>query len=127
MSTPAPTSAIHFLNMGALLRSQPETPPSNSIGDRAVPKPNKTAKRKLSIGAPKDREYKRNIANGGHTINPLLKPSEKAPTSNLTPNLFKPEFLCPTGSQSRGVALLFKRTAIPMTIVTMPKTKEEYC
>lgn len=100
MSIPAPTMDIHFLNKGALLRSQPVTPPNNSIGERAVPKPNKTAKTKLSIGAAKGIEYKRSIANGGHTINPLLKPSEKARTSNLPPIFFKPKFLLLSGLQS---------------------------
>src|SRR3972149_303490 len=93
MSIPAPTMDIHFLNKGALLRSQPVTPPNSSIGDRAVPKPNKTAKTKLSIGAAKGTEYKRsNATKYGHTTSPLLKPSEKACTSNLLPLFLTPSF-----------------------------------
>jgi len=51
-----PAMESHFLNKGALLRSQPVTPPSNNIGDKDVPKPNKIATTKLSVEAPKDTE-----------------------------------------------------------------------
>ena len=82
-SVPPPSIEIHFLNKGALLSSQPVTPPKSIMGDNAVPKPNKTATTKLSMGAAKGMVYKRSIATKyGHTINPLLSPSEKARTSN---------------------------------------------
>ena len=99
-SIPPPAIESHFLNKGALLRSQPVTPPNNSIGDKEVPKPNKTATAKLSIGAPKGTEYKRRAANGGHTINPLLKPSDKARKSNLPQSFWEPKFLAQSGLQS---------------------------
>src|SRR5665647_2046227 len=50
ISIAAPAIETHFLNKGALLSSQPVTPPSKSIGERAVPKPNKTAKPTLPSG-----------------------------------------------------------------------------
>src|SRR4030042_3362833 len=101
MSVPAPPMDIHFLNKGAVLRSQPVTPPNSSIGERAVPKPNKTAKKKLSIGAAKGTEYKRsNATKYGHTTRHLMKPSEKACTSNLLPLFFNPKFLLHSGLQS---------------------------
>ena len=99
-SIPPPIIDSHFLNKGALLRSQPVTPPNNSIGDKEVPKPNKTATAKLSIGAPKGREYKRRVANGGHTIKPLLNPSDKARKSNLPQSFWEPKFLAQSGLQS---------------------------
>jgi hypothetical protein len=43
MSIAAPNAEIHFRNKGALLRSQPVAPPNKSRGDKAVPRPNKTA------------------------------------------------------------------------------------
>ena len=127
ISIKAPVKAIHFLNKGALLRSQPETPPSSSMGEMVVPKPNSTAKRKLSIGLPKGIEYKRSIANGGQIINPRLKPSEKAPASNLPERLFVFIVVFPAGGQLHVVARLFIKTTVPISIVTIPKTKEEYC
>ncbi len=99
-SIPPPAIESHFLNKGALLRSQPVTPPNNSIGDKEVPKPNKTATAKLSIGAPKGTEYKRRAINGGQTINPLLKPSDKTRKSNLPQSFWEPKFLAQSGLQS---------------------------
>jgi hypothetical protein len=84
MSVPLPIIEIHFLNKGALLRSHPVSPPNRIIGDIAVPKPNKTATAKLSIGLESCSEYRRSMAiRYGHMINPLLKPKEKARKSNL--------------------------------------------
>lgn len=96
MRIPAPTKDIHFLNNGALLRSQPVTPPNKSNGEKAVPKPNKTADAKPSIGAPKGIEYKRSIKSGGQTISPLLKPREKARKSNLPLDFFEPKSPLPS-------------------------------
>lgn len=56
INTPPPTRETHFLNRGALFRSQPMTPPNTSIGEIAVPSPNKTATAKLSLGEAKDTE-----------------------------------------------------------------------
>ena len=56
ISIPAPPIEIHFRNNGALLRSQPVAPPSSSIGDKAVPKPNRTAKPTLPNGVEKGNE-----------------------------------------------------------------------
>jgi hypothetical protein len=56
ISIPAPPIEIHFRNRGALLRSQPVAPPNSSIGDKAVPKPNKTAKLTLPMGVEKGKE-----------------------------------------------------------------------
>jgi hypothetical protein len=109
MRIKAPAKAIHFLNKGALFRSQPETPPNNSMGDMAVPKPNRTAKRKLSIGVPNGIEYKRRKTNGGQRISPRLKPSEKAPKSNLDRKpLFELRGVPPATGQSWFFALLFR-------------------
>ena len=124
-SIPPPAMESHFLNRGALLRSQPVTPPSRSMGDNVVPKPNKSATKKLSTGAPKGTEYKRSSARGGHTIKPLLRPSEKARKSNL-PVFFAGRVSLFSGVQARGF-WLFRRIVTPMTMVTKPKTYEEYC
>ena len=78
----APPRVIHFLNKGAFLRSQPVIPPSNNIGDKAVPKPKRIATAKVSTGAAKGNEYNISSRSGGHTTKPLLKPNEKARTSN---------------------------------------------
>ena len=120
-STPPPAMESHLLNKGALLKSQPVTPPNNSIGDNEVPKPNKTATAKLSIGAPKGTEYKRRAANGGHTIKPLLKPSDKARKSNLPQIFWEPRFLAHSGLQSGEADLLFQSMVMPIIIVTMLK------
>jgi hypothetical protein len=56
MSTPAPPIEIHIRSNGALLRSQPVTPPSRSIGDKEVPKPNKNANPTLPSGVEKGKE-----------------------------------------------------------------------
>jgi hypothetical protein len=126
ISIPAPPIEIHFRNKGALLRSQPVAPPSSSIGDRAVPKPNKTAKLTLPTGVEKGNEYIKSAINGGHRISPLLKPSEKARKSN--PNL--PVFPCATevllfGRLHSHGDLNFRRMLAPIIIVTMLKVIEE--
>ena len=53
ISTPEPIIEIHFLNIGALFRSHPVTPPKTSIGEIIVPKPNKKANATLSAGLAK--------------------------------------------------------------------------
>ena len=98
-SVPPPAKESHFLNKGALLRSQPMTPPNSNSGDSTVPKPNKTATVKLSIGVAKGTEYKRRSAKGGHKTKPLLKPSENARTSNL-PSFFTLGFSLYSGLQA---------------------------
>ena len=77
ISTAAPAIAIHVLNRGALLRSQPVTPPSTNIGEIAVPMPNKTANAMLSTGLAKGTEYSKSAINGGQRISPLLKPKSE--------------------------------------------------
>jgi hypothetical protein len=66
-----------------LLRSQPVTPPSKSIGEIAVPTPNKTANATLSTGLANGTEYSKSASNGGQSTKPLLNPKVKAPASNL--------------------------------------------
>jgi hypothetical protein len=122
---PAPIIDIHFLNSGALLSSQPVTPPNRSIGDKAVPRPNRIAKAKLSIGAPKDTEYRRSSSSGGHTINPLVNPSKKARKSNLPLIPAMLSFLVSCAVESQGFDLLFKSILKPIIIVTIPKAYEE--
>jgi hypothetical protein len=56
ISIPAPAIETHFLNKGALLRSQPVTPPNSNIGDNVVPKPNRIAIPTLPIGFEKGSE-----------------------------------------------------------------------
>jgi len=56
ISTAAPPIEIPFRSKGALLRSQPVTPPNRSIGESAVPKPNRTANPTQPIGVEKGRE-----------------------------------------------------------------------
>jgi len=103
------------------------TPPRSSNGDKVVPKPNKTATTKLSIGAVKGTEYTRSITSGGHKIKPLLKPNEKARTSNRPLVFITPKFLVFSGLQLQEGDLLLKSMLMPITIVTMPKAYEEYC
>jgi hypothetical protein len=79
MSNTLPSIDIHFLNKGALVRSHPVTPPNSNIGDKAVPTPNSRAKTTLSRAVVNAAEYvTRRRSRGGHTINPLLNPREKA-------------------------------------------------
>jgi hypothetical protein len=125
ISIAAPAIDIHFLNKGALLKSQPVTPPNSNNGDTAVPRPNKTATAKLSIGVAKGTEYNRSITNGGHIINPLLKPSEKARTSNRL-CFFMSKFLLSSDLQSHEGDLFLMSILMPIAIVTMLKAYEEY-
>ena len=90
-----PITEIHFLNDGALLSSQPVTPPNSNIGDRVVPKPKKKATTKLSLGEAKGIEYKRSKTKGGQITKPLLNPNEKARTSKLFLVLVKSKVLFP--------------------------------
>ena len=126
MSIPAPILDIHLLKSGALLRSQPVTPPNSNIGDKAVPKPNKTAKITLSIGAANVAEYKRSAIKGGHTINPRVKPKEKARMSNLVDSFVTPKFLSFSVLQLQEGDLVLRRICVPIAMVTMPKANEEY-
>ena len=56
INSAAPPIEIHFRSNGALLRSHPVNAPNKSIGESAVPKPNKTAKATLPTGVEKGRE-----------------------------------------------------------------------
>lgn len=47
---PAPTIEIHLRKRGALFRSQPVAPLNSDMGDNAVPKLNKTAKKLVTYG-----------------------------------------------------------------------------
>jgi hypothetical protein len=49
----APARVMYRRNKSALFKSQPVTLPINSIGDMAVPRPNRTAKAMLSRGLAK--------------------------------------------------------------------------
>ena len=125
-SIPAPIFDIHRLKRGALLRSQPVTPLSSNNGDNAVPKPNRTGKIKLSIGAEEVIEYRRIAIRGGQTINPLVKPIEKARMSNLSVNFFKPKCLPSSTLQTQEDDLFLRRMFIPIITITIPKANKAY-
>jgi hypothetical protein len=123
ISTTAPAIDIHVLNNGALLRSQPVTPPSTNIGEIAVPTPNKTAKATLSTGLPKGIEYNKSANKGGQRIKPLLKPNVKAPVSNR----FNPFLGIIEGWLHSQDGLRFLKSKMePIIIVTMLKAMVEY-
>jgi hypothetical protein len=116
----APARAIYVRSKGALLKSQPVTPPISNIGEIAVPIPNKTAKATLSMGLANRTEESKRAIKGGQRTRPLLKPKVKAPTSNL----FVSHFGLRGGwlqLQEEGFLFLDSRLT-PIIIVTMLKT-----
>ena len=69
--------------------------------------------------------YKRRAIRGGHNTKPLMKPIEKARTSNLCFTLFK----IPCGSTFFVTQVLedfLKNMLRPMIMTTTPKIIEEY-
>jgi hypothetical protein len=129
-SNTPPSIDIHFLKWGAFARSQPVIPATSNIGDKAVPIPNSMAMMKLSSGVVNAAEYvTRRSSNGGHTIRPLLRPSEKAWKSNLSFILRNVKFVLSFGMQLLqvcNVCLFLNSMFTPIAMVTMAKAKEEY-
>ncbi|HII85347.1 TPA: hypothetical protein HA273_01930 [Candidatus Bathyarchaeota archaeon] len=97
-----------------------------SRGDRAVPRPNKTAKINPSIGVAKAREYTRRAIKGGHNTRPRERPRKKARISIPLAGLLR--LACPLFrlGLSHLLDLLFRIILAPIIIVTNPNAIEEY-
>jgi hypothetical protein len=126
ISIAAPNIEIHLRKRGALFSSQPVVPPRSRIGDKAVPKPNKIAKMKLSNGDANATEVSKSASNGAHITKPLDKPNEKARKSSLLLSFSTGKVPCAPESRLQDDDLPLSSMWTPIIIVTMPNATDEY-
>ena len=120
-----PAIAVYLRKSGALFSSQPVTPPKRSIGEIAVPKPNRIAIATLPAGSTRVIVVVRIKINGAQTIKPLVKPNENAPKSTPKRLILLWATLASGALQLQVVFLAWNISTTPIATVTKPKASEE--